>query len=52
LNVEWLLGLLGVAALFTLLAWWRFERRDIRVGGEGGWQLPLLSRRKPAFEKS
>jgi ABC-2 type transport system permease protein len=52
LNVEWLLGLLGVAVLFTLLAWWRFERRDIRVGGEGGWQLPLLSRRKPALVKS
>jgi ABC-2 type transport system permease protein len=48
LNGEWLLGLLGVAALFTLLAWWRFERRDIRVAGEGGWRLPLLSRRKPA----
>ena len=47
MNNEWLFGLLGVAALFTLLAWWRFERRDIRVGGEGGWQLPLLSRRKP-----
>ena len=48
LNVEWLLGLLGVAALFTLFAWWRFERRDIRVGGEGGWGLPVLSRRKSA----
>jgi ABC-2 type transport system permease protein len=41
LKVEWgwLAGLLGAALLFTLLAWWRFERRDIRVGGEGGWQL-------------
>ena len=48
LNGEWLFGLLGVAALFTLLAWWRFERRDIRVGGEGGWGLPMLSRRKSA----
>ncbi len=48
LNVEWLLGLLGVAVLFTLFAWWRFERRDIRVGGEGGWGLPVLSRRKSA----
>src|SRR5574341_262492 len=48
LNAEWMLGLLGVAVLFTLFAWWRFERRDIRVGGEGGWGLPVLSRRKSA----
>jgi len=43
LNVAWLLGLLAVSALLALLAWWRFERRDIRVGGEGGWRLPSLS---------
>jgi len=35
----WLAGLLGAAVIFALLAWWRFERRDIRVGGEGGWQF-------------
>jgi hypothetical protein len=34
----------GVSLVFVLLAWWRFERRDIRVGGEGGWNLPSLSR--------
>jgi ABC-2 type transport system permease protein len=41
LDVEWgwLVGLFGAAVIFALLAWWRFERRDIRVGGEGGWQL-------------
>jgi len=33
-----------VSLIFTLLAWWRFQRRDIRVGGEGGWNLPALSR--------
>jgi ABC-2 type transport system permease protein len=38
---EWILGLLGIALVFTLVAWWRFERREIRVGGEGGWTLPL-----------
>jgi ABC-2 type transport system permease protein len=43
LNGEWLAGLLGVSLVFTLLAWWRFQRRDIRVGGEGGWNLPALS---------
>lgn len=43
LNWGWLAGLLAVALLFALLAWWRFLRRDIRVGGEGGWQWPSLS---------
>jgi ABC-2 type transport system permease protein len=38
LNYAWLSGLLGVALLFTVLAWWRFERRDIRVAGEGSWR--------------
>jgi ABC-2 type transport system permease protein len=42
LNWEWLAGLLAAAVLFALLAWWRFLRRDIRVGGEGGWRLPKL----------
>ena len=39
LNAGWFIGLLAVAALFAGLAGWRFERRDIRVGGEGGWRL-------------
>lgn len=38
-NGQWLGGLLACAALFTLIAWWRFERRDIRVAGEGSWRL-------------
>lgn len=42
LNVGWLVGLLGTGLIFMLLAWWRFLRRDIRVGGEGGWRLPKL----------
>jgi ABC-2 type transport system permease protein len=46
LNWTWFAGLIGVAILFALLAWWRFERRDIRVGGEGGWRLPILKRRR------
>lgn len=40
----WLGGLAGVSLAFVLLAWWRFQRRDIRVSGEGGWNLPSLSR--------
>lgn len=39
--------LLGAAVVFTALAWWRFQRRGIRVGGEGGWRLPGLSRLLP-----
>src|SRR5262249_23041235 len=42
LNFDWLWvgGLLAVAGLFTVLAWWRFEQRDIRVVGEGVWRWP------------
>lgn len=43
LNQEWFWGLVAFAVLFALLAWWRFLRRDVRVGGEGGWRLPSLS---------
>jgi ABC-2 type transport system permease protein len=42
LNWEWLAGLLAVIVALALLGWWRFQRRDIRVGGEGGWRLPRL----------
>ncbi|MGD9101292.1 MAG: ABC transporter permease subunit [Anaerolineae bacterium] len=47
LNVTWLAGLLGLAVLWAASAWWRFERRDIRVGGEGGWQRPALAQLLP-----
>jgi ABC-2 type transport system permease protein len=33
-------GLSVAALLFAVLAWWRFERRDIRVCGEGVWKWP------------
>jgi ABC-2 type transport system permease protein len=45
LEWGWLAGLLLAALLLSLLAWWRFLRRDIRVGGEGGWELLALLRR-------
>lgn len=45
LNLAWFFGLLAVSALFTLVAWWLFLRRDIRIGGEGGWQIPFLRNR-------
>ena len=44
LKWGWAIGLLGISALFVLIAWWRFERRDIRVGGEGGWRVPMILR--------
>jgi ABC-2 type transport system permease protein len=43
LNGAWLAGLLAAAVVFAAMAWWRFWRRDIRVGGEGGWRWPSLS---------
>lgn len=45
LNGAWFGGLLAAAALLAALAWWRFERRDIRVSGEGSWRLPGRPRR-------
>jgi ABC-2 type transport system permease protein len=44
LDVVWLVGLLSVAGLFIALAWWLFECRDIRVGGEGVWHWPRWRR--------
>jgi ABC-2 type transport system permease protein len=46
LNFTWFLGLLAGSAVLALLAWWRFQQRDIRVGGEGGWRLPSLPLRR------
>jgi ABC-2 type transport system permease protein len=46
LNWAWMLGLLGAAALFTLLAWWGYQRRDLRVSGEGSWRMPGMGNRK------
>jgi ABC-2 type transport system permease protein len=48
LNWEWFAGLMAVAGLFTTLAWWCFERRDIRVMGEGSWRWPWRRRNLPA----
>jgi ABC-2 type transport system permease protein len=50
LNTGWLIGLLAGAALFTGLAGWLFQRRDIRVAGEGSWRLPFVKRRNPRSE--
>ena len=51
-GLDWasFLGLLAVSAVLAAVAWWRFERRDIRVAGEGGWRLPSL--RRPGGSKT
>jgi ABC-2 type transport system permease protein len=40
LNVGWFAGLLAAAAVFSAAAWLLFERRDVRVVGEGAWRWP------------
>ena len=42
INWEWFVGLLAVTAVFSILALLRFQRREIRVGGEGSWELSSL----------
>lgn len=44
LKWGWVAGLVGISVAFVLISWWRFERRDIRVGGEGSWRLPEFLR--------
>jgi ABC-2 type transport system permease protein len=38
LNLVWLFGLLGISLVFTIFAYLRFSRRDIRLSGEGSWR--------------
>ena len=47
-GLDWIpfLVLLAAGTVLLLLAWWRFDRRDIRVAGEGGWRLPDLRLRR------
>lgn len=40
LNGVWLGGLVVATGLLAVLAGWRFEQRDIRVGGERSWNWP------------
>lgn len=48
INYGWLGGLLGISLAIILVAWLIFLRRDIRVGGEAGWQFSLRPRKKAA----
>ncbi|NIM94706.1 MAG: ABC transporter permease subunit [Anaerolineales bacterium] len=42
LNWTWVAGLLASALIFELGAWLLFLRRDIRIAGERGWQIPQI----------
>lgn len=43
LKLNWFLGLTAIWVVLTGVAWLRFSARDIRLGGEGGWELLRLS---------
>ena len=45
-NWSWLGILIGFSILFSILAWWLFEHRDIRVSGESGWRMSTLFKPK------
>ena len=40
-------GLVLMSIVFVTIATWLFQRRDIRIAGEGSWRLPLLRRKTP-----
>ena len=46
INGSWLAGFLLAALLFATGAWLLFLKRDIRVGGERGWQWPWFGLRR------
>jgi len=43
-NAGDFVGLLLMSLVFVAIGAWLFQRRDIRIAGEGGWHLPSLSR--------
>ncbi len=49
-GLKWgpLVGLFAVAGVLFAASWWLFEKRDIRVAGEGGWRWPVPRRREIA----
>jgi ABC-2 type transport system permease protein len=44
-NTGDFLGLLFMSLVFMASAMWLFQRRNIRIAGEGGWRLPLFKRK-------
>lgn len=47
LEMSQFLGLILVSIVFAAIGLWLFQRRDIRIAGEGGWRLPRLIARRP-----
>ncbi len=47
-NTGDFVGLLLISIVFVTIGLWLFQRRDIRIAGEGGWHLPFLSRKSRA----
>jgi ABC-2 type transport system permease protein len=43
LDMSQFLSLCVVSIVFAAIGLWLFQRRDIRIAGEGGWRLPRLS---------
>ena len=48
LSLNWFGMFIAINLVLALIAWQLFQRRDIRVGGEGSWRLQSL---KTIFEK-
>lgn len=48
----WVLGLLGGSLVFSAMALWRFQARELRVGGEGQFALPRLRLRSRKAQSS
>jgi ABC-2 type transport system permease protein len=46
MNWSWFGILIAISIVFAGLAWWLFERRDIRVSGESGWRISTFLGRK------
>jgi ABC-2 type transport system permease protein len=46
MNWGWFGLLIAFSTIFAGLAWWSFERRDIRVSGDSGWRISSFLRRK------
>ena len=42
----WLAGQLLISTVSTVIALWRFQKREIRVAGERGFSLPRLRLRR------
>jgi ABC-2 type transport system permease protein len=44
-NAGDFIGLLLMAIALVAIATWLFQRRDVRIAGEGGWRLPFFKRK-------